>query len=114
MSPPRYDKDPDFSPKQSKFDWSVNIPTLLSVLGVGGGLALSVISMWHDAGIERNNMAWQIKELQGESADGKRDRDDLRTTLRQLADAQLQASKAQDRTAQTLEWLAKNPQHSSP
>lgn len=103
------EQDPDFSKKTAKLDWSVNIPTILTAIGMMG----AAIVMYSDGKVERNTMQWQIKTLESEYAEARRDRDDIRATLRQITEAQLQASRAQEKTAQTVEWMTRNPYQQS-
>lgn len=96
---------PDFSRRDSRFDWSVNMPTLIAA----ATMAIAGIVAYGNFAVDRNDVKWSIKELQRESEDARKDRDDLHASLKTLSEAQVQTNKDQSHTQQTLDWILKNP-----
>lgn len=106
------EQEPDFSPRpQPKIDWSINLPTIFSVIGGAGTVAFFFVSMWSDAKIERNDMNWKIKSLELEWSNSRKQQDDQQATIKQLSEQLLLTNQSLAHTAQLVEWFSKQSSH---
>lgn len=106
------DQAPDFNPRSpSKFDFTINVPSVLSIIGGAGTVAFFFVSMWSDAKIERNDMNWKIKSLELEWSNSRKQQDDQQATIKQLSEQLLLTNQSLAHTAQLVEWFSKQSSH---
>lgn len=106
------DQVPDFNPRPpAKFDFTINVPSMLSILGGAGTIAFFFVSMWSDAKIERNDMNWKIKSLELEWSNSRKQQDDQQATIKQLSEQLLLTNQSLAHTAQLVEWFSKQSSH---
>jgi hypothetical protein len=99
---------PDFGDGNGKpgvrMDLTVNIPTLIYavIIIIGGVVSYSNLQ------VDRNNFDWRVKNMEAEAVESRKERDDLRSTMKQLAENIAQTNKTLDRLSQVVDF---NQQH---